>query len=47
MTQYKSSGGTYQFLNNEPWFSFASPSMIQHARWHISCDSVFLIRSAI
>lgn len=29
-----------------PCPSFESPLIIQHAKWHISCESVFLIRSS-
>lgn len=37
---------SYQDLNALPCPSLGSPSMIQHARWHISCDNVLRIRSA-
>lgn len=37
----------YQALKAFPCPSFGSLLMIQHARWHISCESVFRIRSVV
>lgn len=36
----------YHPLKMLPWFSVGSLLMIQDARWHISCESVFRMRSA-